>query len=183
MSSSRSTPTASNPSIGDPAAARSRRDDGAIRESLTIGELAEITGLSVSAIRFYQRRGLLPARSAESGWQRYGDDTLARLAVIELAKSAGFNLDEVIRVLDAMKDDPDTAPDGAPIWQGLAEAKLADIDSRILRLQQMRRLLSDSLARDGLTPDRIRHVPAELGWTAGPLGKDPDRSPAGTAAS
>ena len=134
--------------------------------TMTIGELSDITGLSTSAIRFYQRRGLLPARDADSGWQRYGREALDRLAVIELAKSAGFNLDEVIRILDAMDTDPDSVPEAAPVWQGLARVKLDDIDARIRRLQHMRRLLQDALDCAYLSPDRVRQVPAALGWTA-----------------
>lgn len=141
--------------------------DDANTRTMTIGELSEITGLSASAIRFYQRRGLLPARDAETGWQRYGHDALDRLAVIELAKSAGFNLDEVIRILDAVDTDPDSVPETAPVWQGLASAKIDEIDTRIHRLQQMRRLLQDGLDYSYLSPDRIRQVPAALGWTVG----------------
>ena len=134
-------------------------------KTMTIGEVSEITGLSASAIRFYQRRGLLPARDVEAGWQRYGTDALNRLAVIELAKGAGFNLDEVIRILDAVDTDPDSVPTTAPIWQGLAEAKIIDIDTHIERLQQMRRLLQDAVDYSYLSPDRVRQVPATLGWT------------------
>ncbi len=149
-----------------PASQRNRSGAGA-GETMTIGELSEITGLSTSAIRFYQRRGLLPARDADSGWQRFGHEALDRLAVIELAKSAGFNLDEVIRILDALDADPDSVPATAPVWQGLAEAKITDIDARLHRLQQMRRLLQDALDYSYLSPDRVRQVPADLGWTAG----------------
>lgn len=135
--------------------------------TMTIGELSTITGLSVSAIRFYHRRGLLPARDADAGWQRYGHDALDRLAVIELAKSAGFSLDEIIRLFDALNADPDSIPEAAPIWQGLAEAKLIEIDTRITRLQQMRRLLQDALEYSYLPADRAQQVPAALGWTVG----------------
>jgi DNA-binding transcriptional MerR regulator len=134
--------------------------------TMTIGELSEITGLSVSAIRFYQRRGLLPAREAEGGWQRFGTETLDRLAVIELAKGAGFNLDEVIRLLDAMNADLDSVPDAAPVWQGLAEHKITEIDRSLARLGEMRRLLKDALDYSHLSADRAAQVPAVLGWTA-----------------
>lgn len=129
-------------------------------ESMTIGELADRTGLAVSAIRFYQRRGLLPARNVGSGWQRYGPDTLARLAVIELAKRAGFTLDEIIELLAAFEaeDSP------APTWQTLATSKLADIDTQITRLQHMRGLLTEALDCSCMTLDRAQLVPAALGW-------------------
>ena len=134
--------------------------------TMTIGELSDVTGLSTSAIRFYQRRGLLPGRDAESGWQRYGTGTLDRLAVIELAKSAGFSLDEIVRILDALDADPDSVPASEPVWRGLAGHKIGEIDARIARLQQMRQLLTDALDYSYISPDRARQVPAALGWTA-----------------
>lgn len=134
-------------------------------ETMTIGELSELTGMSVSAIRFYQRRGLLPARDGGPGWQRFGRETLDRLAVIELAKSAGFSLDEVIRILDALDTDPDAVPDTAPVWHGLAEHKMAEIDRQLRRLQAMRHLLKDAVDYSYISPDRASQVPAALGWT------------------
>ena len=92
--------------------------------------------------------------------------TLDRLAVIELAKSAGFDLDEVTRILDAVDADPDAIPAEPAIWQGLAEAKLVEIDTRLARLQSMRTLLTDALALGYLPADRIHQVPSALGWTA-----------------
>lgn len=140
--------------------------DGVATDTMTIGELSGITGLSVSAIRFYQRRGLLPAREADGGWQRFGSETLDRLAVIELAKSAGFSLDEIIRLLDAMSTDLDVIPDVAPVWCGLAEHKIVEIDRSIARLGAMRHLLQDALDFAHLSADRASQVPAVLGWTA-----------------
>jgi MerR family redox-sensitive transcriptional activator SoxR len=140
--------------------------NGATATTMTIGELSEITGLSVSAIRFYQRRGLLPARDTGSGWQRFGTETVDRLAVIELAKSAGFSLDEIIRLFDALDADLDSIPDRAPIWRGLAEHKIAEINRSIARLEVMRRLLQDALDFAHLPADRAAQIPAALGWTA-----------------
>jgi MerR family redox-sensitive transcriptional activator SoxR len=133
--------------------------------TMTIGELSQITGLSVSAIRFYQKRGVLPAREGD-GWQRFDTTTLDRLAVIELAKSAGFNLDEIIRIFDAVDADPDAVPTEPAIWQGLAEFKLAEIDALMARLQSMRSLLFDAMSLGYLSADRMHHIPATLGWTA-----------------
>jgi DNA-binding transcriptional MerR regulator len=139
--------------------------NGDATTTMTIGELSEITGLSVSAIRFYQRRGLLPAREADSGWQRFGTETLDRLAVIELAKGAGFSLDEVVRLLDAMNTDLDTVPDTAPVWRGLAELKINEIDRQLSRLGAMRRLLQDAVDFSHRPADRAAQVPAVLGWS------------------
>lgn len=127
---------------------------------MTIGELSRRTGLSVSAIRFYQRRGLLPARDAGSSWQRYGADTLARLAVIGLAKSTGFSLDEIAELLGAL--DAEEIP--LPAWRDLAEGKLTEIDAQIARLGDMRQLLTEALDCSCLSLDQAHLVPAALSW-------------------
>jgi MerR family redox-sensitive transcriptional activator SoxR len=134
-------------------------------QTMTIGELAQISGLSVSAIRFYAKRGVLSAREGDG---RHGLDasSLDRLAVLELAKISGFDLDEALRLLDAVDADPDVIPTRPAIWQGLAEFELAEIETRIARLEAMRRLLTDALALGYLPADRIHQVPSSLGWTA-----------------
>jgi DNA-binding transcriptional MerR regulator len=131
-------------------------------ETMTIGELATRTGIAPSAIRYYERRGLLPKPARAGGWHRYGTDTLSLLAVIELAKRTGFTLDEVAVLLDAAKAESHDEP--AQIWQQLAAAKLTEIDTQIQRLQHMRGLLQEALACSCLTQERAELIPTALGW-------------------
>jgi MerR family redox-sensitive transcriptional activator SoxR len=105
-----------------------------VQASLTIGELARRAGLRTSAIRYYESVGLLPEPPRESGHRRYGTDTVRRLQVIEVAKRAGFSLDEA-RVLLA------TGNGGPPAHarlRELAERKLPEVDELIARAQAMR---------------------------------------------
>ncbi|MEE9208105.1 MAG: MerR family DNA-binding protein [Gemmatimonadota bacterium] len=69
--------------------------------TLTIGRLAERVGISVETIRYYERRRLLkqPTRPA-SGYRRYGEDAVRRLAFIRRAKALGFTLSEVQDLLE-----------------------------------------------------------------------------------
>jgi MerR family transcriptional regulator, redox-sensitive transcriptional activator SoxR len=97
--------------------------------TLTIGEVAREAGLKTSAIRYYESVGLLPEPERVSGQRRYDGDTMRRLRVIEVAKQAGFSLDEA-RVLLA---DP-----GGPQLRALAARKLPDVDALIARAQAMR---------------------------------------------
>jgi MerR family redox-sensitive transcriptional activator SoxR len=102
--------------------------------TLTIGEVARRAGLNTSAIRYYEARGVLPAPERESGRRRYTEETVRRLHVIEVAKQAGFTLDEA-RVLLASADD------GTPAFEHireLAHRKLPDVDALIARAQAMR---------------------------------------------
>jgi MerR family redox-sensitive transcriptional activator SoxR len=102
--------------------------------TLTIGQIARQAGLRTSAIRYYESVGLLPEPRRESGQRRYGNATLRRLRVIDVAKRAGFSLDEA-RVLLA------TGNGGPPAHtqlRDLAERKLPEVDELISRAQAMR---------------------------------------------
>jgi MerR family redox-sensitive transcriptional activator SoxR len=107
-------------------------------QSLTIGQLAREAGLNTSAIRYYERVGLLPEPERESGQRRYGLDALRRLHVIDVAKRAGFTLDEAAVLLA-------TDVDGSPVHpqlRELAQRKLPEVDALIERAQAMRQWLS-----------------------------------------
>lgn len=102
--------------------------------ALGIGEVARKAGVSISAIRFYEREGLLPEAERLSGKRRFGLDTVRRLGVIDIAKQAGFSLSEVRALLDSIDR-------GAPAHeelQVLATRKLPEIDALIERARAMR---------------------------------------------
>lgn len=102
--------------------------------TLGIGEVAEKAGSTVSAIRYYERNGLLPEAERVSGQRRFTAETLQRLGIISVAKQAGFSLDEV-RVLLTSIDE------GAPAHeqlQALAARKLPEVDALIERARVMR---------------------------------------------
>ena len=102
--------------------------------TLGIGEVARKAGVSVSAIRFYERNGLLPETERVGGKRRFGADAVRRLQVIDVAKQAGFSLDEVRTLLDSIDR-------GAPAHeelQALAARKLPEMDALIERARAMR---------------------------------------------
>jgi MerR family transcriptional regulator, redox-sensitive transcriptional activator SoxR len=102
--------------------------------TLSIGEVAEMAGTSISAIRFYEREELLPQAERVSGQRRFTEETVQRLGIIDVAKQAGFSLEE-IGVLLASIDQ------GAPAHeelQALAARKLPEVDALIERAQAMR---------------------------------------------
>ena len=106
--------------------------------NLTIGQVARRLGINTSAIRYYESVGVLPQPARMSGQRRYAADTVRRLQVIDIAKRAGFSLEDA-RVLLATDDS------GAPAYEqvrDLAERKLPEVDALIERAQAMRRWLS-----------------------------------------
>ena len=101
---------------------------------MTIGEVAKRSGLRPSAIRYYERVGLLPAPARSSGQRRYDSRILARLAVLKRAKNCGFTLDEVRQLFN------DT---GRPSerWQRVAQQKAVELDALIDRIRGMKNLI------------------------------------------
>jgi MerR family transcriptional regulator, redox-sensitive transcriptional activator SoxR len=119
------------------------------RENWSIGEVADRAGLNPSAIRYYESIGLLPKAERISGQRRYGDSVLKRLAVIELARRAGFTLAETRTLLNGFSA---KVPPSAR-WRALADRKLPEIEALIARASAMKRLLEEGLDCDCLSLD------------------------------
>ncbi len=106
--------------------------------TLSIGEVATRAGVSVSAIRFYERRGLLPEPDRAGGRRRYAPAIIGRLEIVAAGKRAGLSLAEIGALLAA--DD-----EGAPAGQGmraLAACKLPEVETLIERAEATRGWLS-----------------------------------------
>ena len=103
---------------------------------LTIGEVGARVGLATSAIRYYERRGLLQADARVSGQRRYREETLRRLVFIGMLQDAGLDLDEIDGVLHAAR---------RRRWKAIARRRLAALDEEIERLQQARAYLDGAL--------------------------------------
>ena len=103
-------------------------------QELSIGEVAERAGVSVSAIRFYERERLLPRPERVGGQRRFAAETVQRLGIIDVAKQAGFSLDEVRTLLTSTDQ-------GAPAHEqlrALAAQKLPEVEALIQRAETMR---------------------------------------------
>jgi MerR family redox-sensitive transcriptional activator SoxR len=99
---------------------------------MRIGEVARQAGLRVSALRYYEEIGLLPAAERESGQRIYDASILRRLALIDVSQRAGLSLDEIGELLDA-----GTEPI-SDMLQVLAARKLPDVERLITRAEAMR---------------------------------------------
>lgn len=104
---------------------------------LRIGQVAERAGLATSAIRYYESEGLLPRPARRNGRRVYDETIVTRLALIELAKSAGFTMAEIKRLLTGFAGR--TPP--RERWRSLAERKLTELDERIAEARRMKCLL------------------------------------------
>jgi DNA-binding transcriptional MerR regulator len=110
-----------------------------VASTLRIGEVAAATGVTVEALRYYERQGLLPAppRTA-AGARRYGADTVARVAFIKQAQRLGLTLSDIQQLTSARgRKTPGAC---AKIRNVLAD-RIADLDGRVAELQQFRQTL------------------------------------------
>jgi len=108
---------------------------------LRIGEVARRSGLNASAIRYYEECKLIAPSRRIGGKRVYDDDAVERLALIEFAKSAGFTLAEIRRLIGGFREG--TA--AAERWRTLAMAKLAALDEAARRIEAMRAILRHAL--------------------------------------
>jgi MerR family transcriptional regulator, redox-sensitive transcriptional activator SoxR len=104
--------------------------------TLTIGKLAAAGGVNASAVRYYERRGLMPEPERMSGQRRYGPDAVARLHTIRAAQQAGLSLEEVEQLLAGADDG-----ESAETLRALAERKLPEVEALIDRAKTMKEWL------------------------------------------
>lgn len=104
-------------------------------EGLPIGAVADRSGLAVSAIRFYEERGLIQAQRTSGGQRRFRRDVLRRLAVIQAAQRVGLTLEEI---RDALATIPADSAPTAEQWAQLSAAWRPQLDERISTLESLR---------------------------------------------
>ena len=104
--------------------------------TLTIGEVATAVGLNTSAVRYYERVGVLPQPERVSGQRRYLPEAIDQLRTIQAAQQAGFSLEEITQLLRGVEDGR-----AAEELRVLAERKLPDVEALIERAEAMKRWL------------------------------------------
>lgn len=104
---------------------------------LTISEVARQIGLQPSAIRYYERIGLLPDPPRISGQRRYDSTVLYRLAIVLRARQLGFTLDEIRQLFFGFRQ----VTRASERWQKLSQRKLGELDALMDDISTVRRLL------------------------------------------
>ncbi len=124
--------------------------DTAIDSHMTIGALAQVAGVNLETIRFYQRKGLMPEPArVDGGTRRYGATALARVRFIKSAQRLGFSLDEVAELL--------RLDDGAHCRDAreLARQKLVDVRERLADLVRIESVLDQLVERCGSARGKV----------------------------
>jgi DNA-binding transcriptional MerR regulator len=106
---------------------------------LRIGTVAARAGVKIDTIRYYERRGILPAASRKSsGYRSFAPNTVDRIVFVKELQALGFSLDEIVAILRLVDQGTANCGDARP----LAEASLGRIDGKIRALTAVRSRLA-----------------------------------------
>jgi MerR family transcriptional regulator, redox-sensitive transcriptional activator SoxR len=110
---------------------------------LTISEVARQVGLQASAIRYYEKIGLLPRAPRISGQRRYDTTALYRLAIIQRARQLGFTLTEIRQLFFGFRD----VSRPSERWRTLSQRKLAELDHLMDGIKAVRGVLKKLMTK------------------------------------
>ena len=114
---------------------------------MQVGEISERTGVSVRAIRYYERAGLLPATRRDNGYRDFDPSAVERVRAIRDLLETGFTLADVTALAPCLLDADDGAPsaDCSGRTARMYREKLAKIDAQIRTLRQLRGRIEERL--------------------------------------
>jgi MerR family transcriptional regulator, redox-sensitive transcriptional activator SoxR len=133
---------------------------------MTIGEVADRANVAASALRFYEREGLISSARSDGGQRRYQRDVLRRIAFVRAAQRVGLSLEEVKAALATL---PDKRTPTAGDWQKLSRSWRPLLERRIAELERVRDGL-DTCIGCGCLSLRVCHLlnPDDVAGTEGP---------------
>ncbi|MBZ3907940.1 MULTISPECIES: redox-sensitive transcriptional activator SoxR [Streptomyces] len=111
-------------------------------QELTVGELAERSGVATSALRYYERHGLIISRRTTGNQRRYSRDTLRRVAFIRASQRVGIALETIREILELL---PGNRTPTEEDWARVSHCWRKDLDTRIRRLEELRDELSNCI--------------------------------------
>ncbi len=133
---------------------------------LTVGELAQRSGFAASAIRFYEKAGLITASRTAGGQRRFQRNVLRRLAFIRAARNVGLTLEEVAAALAKL---PDGRTPTRTDWSRLSKDWRARLDDQIAGLTALRDNLDSCIGCGCLSLKRCAiYNPADSAAGSGP---------------
>jgi len=122
-----------------------------VATELPIGEVSARSGVAPSALRFYEREGLISSMRTDGNQRRYERAVLRRIAFIQAGRAAGVTLGEIQKALDGL---PRSRTPSRKDWERLSNKWRNDLDARIETLQALRDRLTTCIGCGCLSIDR-----------------------------
>lgn len=126
-------------------------DEDRLHSPLTVGEVAQRSGVAVSTIHFYEAKGLIASRRSSGNQRRYAREVLRRIAVIKVAQRLGIPLSAIAEALSTL---PEGRTPTAKDWNRLSAQWRRELDDRIEKLTRLRNQLNDCIGCGCLTLER-----------------------------
>jgi MerR family redox-sensitive transcriptional activator SoxR len=102
---------------------------------LSVGEVAKRSGVAVSALHFYETKGLIHSTRNAGNQRRYPRDVLRRVAILKVAQRLGISLAMIQKAFAALPDDRRAKGED---WRKLSAAWRSELDERIRKMTQLR---------------------------------------------
>jgi MerR family redox-sensitive transcriptional activator SoxR len=122
-----------------------------VADELSIGEVARRSGVAPSALRFYERQGLIAASRTDGNQRRYDRAVLRRIALLQAGRAAGIPLAQIRGALEGL---PTSRTPSRRDWERLSNRWRDDLDARIETLQALRERLTTCIGCGCLSIDR-----------------------------
>jgi MerR family transcriptional regulator, redox-sensitive transcriptional activator SoxR len=133
---------------------------------LTIGELAERSGVAPSALRYYEDLGLIRSTRTAGGQRRYAREALRRVAFVRVAQQVGRSLEEIGEALRSLPDERTPTEED---WARLSESWRSRLDAQIRTLEALRDHLDGCIGCGCLSLRSCRLLnPDDVAGTLGP---------------
>jgi MerR family redox-sensitive transcriptional activator SoxR len=116
---------------------------------MSIGEVAELSDVPASTLRYYEKVGLLPETKRNSGQRRYSPDILQRIRVIKMAQQVGFQVQEIFVLFKGF--DSNVPP--SERWRNMAEKKQRELEEKNRQITMMQQVLENGMKCACLTWD------------------------------
>jgi MerR family redox-sensitive transcriptional activator SoxR len=122
-----------------------------VASELSIGEVSARSGVAPSALRFYEREGLIASGRTDGNQRRYERAVLRRIAFIQAGRAAGVSLADIRTALDRL---PKSRIPSREDWERLSNRWRDDLDARIATLQALRERLTTCIGCGCLSIDK-----------------------------
>lgn len=105
---------------------------GSAAPTLTVGEVAAESGAAPSAVRFYEKHGVVRAVRTPGNQRRFDETAACRIQIARLAQQVGLTVREIVELFEALPEDPAPAD-----WERVADHLVLEAETRVARLRAL----------------------------------------------
>ena len=122
-------------------------------EWISVGRLSERTGVSISALHFYERKGLIKSQRNAANHRQYPKHVVRIVSLIQVAQRTGFSLDEILVELEGL---PNRTQVTLADWEALGARWQNELERKITQLTEMKNMMADCIGCGCLSLERCK---------------------------